>query len=353
MNKYPFLKNLEFEDIEEHIEIFCGKKYKDYYIRGQAFAVPDLIYTIDLMGYGDGDFGIDYFDEKGNEIKDFTTFVITIFTLVNDVYQERLTEKLIHKDFGKREFKFFENSIENFTYLISKYHIDPTNKPINIKNNEIKIKENSYLNQCIMDRKDIILYDIDLDILNPYKNKAIKKDCYSCLFPILTDFCWENIKDGPPAYFRETYVEYFINHHLPHELFENFDCVTIDQQKYWKIIDEIGNLGYKWEKEKININEFIKLLNLFNSEYEQNEDPLVEFCYSLFAILINKLISEKRIKQCPHCCDFFQLIRSAKTKNIVPKNMKAKIVVKKPEIKDSMNNIKKKSYPKLKKPQEN
>lgn len=318
MKKYSFLEKIEFDNYEKHIEIFCRKRYKDYFIRGQVFPIPDLIYIprknyFPFHNENDIDCGIQYWDEEGKEIKSFPYYTIIVFTLVNKHYQIKIEKEMLENKIVNPEYKFVSNTLKNYKGQM-KHHRRVPNKSILIEENEINITENDYLKKCINEGQEIILYSIDFNVPDYYLNKTKKNNYYDFIYPKIIDNCLDNFIDGPPPSYQLNYLYHFISSILPDEILNNFQNLSIDYREYNKIINKIGNISYAWENKLTDIKDFIIMLNKFSQTYEKNEDPLVKFLYKIFSIMVDKLNTENKLRRCLYCYDYFPIDAKRKSK---------------------------------------
>lgn len=305
MNKYPFIKNLKFDDIEENIELFCDKKTDDgYQIRGQVFALPEL----NLMPDGDNDgMGIQYFDESGEEIKDYKIYLFTILVLTNDNYQKKLKEGIKLKKNFNTSFLFLGNNEYEF-FLFRRYYRELHNSPIIIDKSLIRLEDYAYIINKSRQKKNLILLDIDFNVISTDSESTSQPDSSEKIYPFLAKH-FSNF----PVKGSDTFARGFI--YAVHRFLNDiFDYRGISSYKYSEILTTIGNLGHKWiNKKEIKI-QFIRNLNKFRSKYESNPDPLIRFCYSFFEDLVDEIVTNKNIKKCQFCGDFFPIDSKRKSK---------------------------------------
>lgn len=305
MNKYPFTKNLKFDDIEEHIELFCDKKTDDgYQIRGQVFALPELNLMPDEDYEG---IGIQYFDESGEEIKDYKIYLFTILVLTNDNYQKKLKEGIKLKKNFNTNFLFLGNNKYEF-FLFRQYYRELHNSPITIDKSLIRLEDYTYIINKDRQKKNLILLDIDFDVLSTDSEPTSQSDSSKKIYPFLAKHF-----SNYPVKESNTFPEYFIIavHRFLNDIFDYRD---ISSYQYREILTTIGNLGHKWiNKKEIKI-QFFRNLNKFRRKYESNPDPLIRFCYGFFEDLVNEIVINKNIKRCQFCGDFFPIDSKRKTK---------------------------------------
>ncbi|GAG34920.1 unnamed protein product, partial [marine sediment metagenome] len=240
MNKYPFLKNLEFEDIEEHIELFCEKKTDDgYQVRGQVFALPELNLMPDEYHEV---WEIQYFDDFEEEIKDYKIYLITILVLTNYVYQKRLKDEIIEKKYFNPEFGFLGNNEYEFSPFLQ-YYKKLKNTPMTIDMSEIKLKD-SYISNLTKQGKDIILLDIDFGIFSPSLESPSQSYSSKKIYPFLV----EHYSDYSSKEVL-TFANFFVDS-IHKTLYDVFNYRDISRYKYNEILMTIGNLGYEWINKK-------------------------------------------------------------------------------------------------------
>lgn len=304
MNKYFFPKKI-FEDIEEHIELFCEKKTDDgYRVRGQVFALPELNI---LPDEDSGDMEIQYSDESGEKIKDYKIYFVTILVLTNDNYQKKLEKEIKLKRTFNTIFGFLGNNVFEFSSF-RRYYRKPHNSPVLIDKSLIKLEDYAFIINKERQKKDLILLDIDFDILSTDSEPSSQSDSSKKIFPFLVErFSDYTAKEGI------TFAEYFINS-VHKTLYDFFDYRCISRYKYNEILTTIGNLGYEWINKKETETQFFQNLNNFRIKYEPDPDPLIRFCYGFFEDLVDEIVTDKDIKRCQFCGDFFPIDSKRKNK---------------------------------------
>ena len=328
-NKIKIINN------ELPVEIFCKKKIKNYYIRGQV--IEQRIIINEPNSY----------KHSGEAI-----YRIYLFVLVNEEYQREWIEPLINshiKDnlqqskvsftpekfptihvnltemgfyfgifFGNTEKEFLKkmNIIDLNSLCIDDerpggyeferdFDEDPVstinNPPIYIDYVDVNLNEKDpFILNSIQKQKNIILLDIDILI-----DKAISKEKTYYIPQTITHI-------GNKFYFS------FTRYHTPSESLQSFphslfntiyyNCKfqLMDKQDYEQLLAKIGYLCFTWHKFN-NINsEFISVLNNLRQDRNNNYNVLKNFCYKFYDNLIESLLFKNEISQCQFCGDYFK-----------------------------------------------
>jgi hypothetical protein len=323
------------------VEIFCKKKIKNYYLRGQV-----IEQTINISKYNP-------YENLGNAV-----YRIFVFVLVDKEYQHKCIEPLINahrKDnlpqskvnFSPEKFPtiyvnltemgfyfgvFFGNTEKEFLKKMNiidlnslcidderpggyEFERDFEDDPVNTKNNppvyidyeDINLNEKDpYILNSIQRQKNIILLDIDILI-----NRAISEEKTYCIPQTIT-------------YIGEEFYFSFIRHHTPseslqslaHSLFNTiyYNCSfqLMNKMDYEQILTKIGYLCFTWHKFN-NINsEFLSVLNSLREDRNNNYNVFKNFCFKFYDNLIELLLLKNEINQCQLCGDYFKHLKGKK-----------------------------------------
>ncbi len=305
MKSLEFIKEkLVFNNPNTPVEIFCKGQYKDYHIRGQAVELSYYIYDAKLNDYV------------------YTIYRLILLVLVNDKYQRELGKDIgFLSHFGiffgntKKEFLNMRNDYDlSWAKEIKKQDKQPLreiiesikkdrNPTLMISMNKVNIMENTYLNECIKAKKDIILLSMDI-YLNRVKSP---KDGH-----LITNYPYpKRIFPLPAFYFSrkskfedEDVLDWFND--LFRTVYFRFDYNYLNEKEYNRILGDIGNLSYEWIKRKKLSGRFLKSLNRLNKSIGDRTDHFNDFCYKFLDDLVDDLITHKQIARCQFCGDFFK-----------------------------------------------
>lgn len=316
-------KSIKFKDKNFPLEIFCEKQYKNYYLRGVVNeSIADIGDTI-------------IYEELADIIPDTDLCIVyyktIILALVNDKYQKREMKKT-HRNFSK---VFIGNTKEDFLNLqmnhfirqdsysgeiIKKIYESYEKDTLIINLEDANIIENSFLNESIKSKKDIILLNIDIifdriesTTYNFFKERYPKKN-----YPLLAYYFSKNA-EPELGRFEDYELIYFFISDLYSYLYHCFDYEYLDEKKYRKMLEDIGNVCLEWLDQQKITKRYLKSLNSFKKCQTSDADPLTRFCINFFYELIGDLKSQKMIKECEHCGDFFKHKNSKKYCSILLK----------------------------------
>ena len=310
MKSLEFMKEkLVFNNPVSPVEIFCKGQYKGYYIRGQAVELSDKLFY-------DAELDIDY-------VRIYYHLIVLV--LVNDKYQREVSKDTIYPlHFGI----FFGNTQKEFLNMQNAYDLSLAkeikklryeqygrdrspreliknrrrfeNPTLMIPTNKVNIIENTYLNESIEARKDIILLSMDiyLDRITGPGGSLITNYPYpKRIFPLLAyHFPWE-------SEFEDRGIKAWFDNLFRNEYF-NFDYDYLSEKEYHRILGDIGDLSYEWIERKKLSGRFLKSLNCLNKS--DRTYPFNNFCYKFLDDLVDDLITQKQIARCQFCGDFFK-----------------------------------------------
>ena len=312
MKKNAINNKLKFYTAGDYINIFCKKQYKNYYLRGEAHKfIADL-----------GDTEIcKYLADINPDIAPGIVYYNTIiFALVNDEYQKR-AKKNTNENYPqvfigntKEDFLIFDMYLSNsreilyFKENFKEFYKHCEKDTLIIDLEDADIIENSYLNESIESKKDIILLSIDIifdriesTTYDLFKERYPKKN-----YPLLAYYFSKNADLGLDRFEDYELIYSFISE-LYSFIYHCFDY-AYDEKKYHKMLEDIGNVCLEWLNQQKITNRYLNSLNSFKNCQTSDADPLTRFCNNFFYELINDLKNQKMIKQCQFCdCgDFFK-----------------------------------------------
>lgn len=319
MKKNAINNKLKFYTAGDWINIFCKKQYKNYYLRGEAYKkIADLGDTIiceDLAGINpDIAPGIVYYNT-------------IILALVNDEYQKR-AKKNTNENYPqvfigntKEDFINFDmglsNSRENlyFKENFKEYYKYSEKDTLTINLEDANIIENSYLNESIESKKDIILLNIDIifdriesTTYDLFKERYPKKN-----YPLLAYYFSKNAELELDRLEDYELIYSFISE-LYTFLYHCCDYEHLDEKKYHKMLEDIGNVCLEWLNQQKITKDYLNSLNSIKKCQTGDTDPLTRFCNNFLYELIADFKNQKMIKECERCGDFFSIDSKKKTK---------------------------------------
>jgi len=326
MNKTIFKKinktivcNQLYGSTSHPMEIFTNIRYKDYYLRGQTCTFYDYIYFL-----------------KGHKPIAKAYYNFFLFVLVNNEYQKTLkkinstTTFAIFQDIKADEVITFEkisNSIKNYEYpsknpkLMIYELLSARMIPVLVERKDLEIKENLYLKKSIEEKRDIILLDMNLlleHIRYDSKSGNIKiiypKKIYS--FPA---FNYSDTWKGKRIELTYTSIipqqpDFDFIKNLSDIICLNLDYPYLPRKDYLIFLRDIGNLAWDWIEKKKITKEYVKYLNIVESEIGDRNYPFTNFCYKFLDELIADIVKQKQMAQCQYCGDFFPIDSKRKTK---------------------------------------
>jgi len=323
------------------VEIFCKKKIKNYYVRGQVIEqritisnpnsyehAGEAVYRIFLFVLANKEYQRKWIEPLINtHIKDNLPQSKVIFTPEKyPTLHVNLTEMGFYFGifFGNTEKEFLKkmNIIDLNSLCIDderpggyEFERDFDEDPVNTKNNpsiyidyaDINLdKKDPYILDSIQKNKSIILLDIDILIDRVTSNE-------------ITDSIPEIISNEGGNFYLS-----FTRHHtpgellqsLPHSLFYtiyyNCNFQLMNKLEYEQILTKIGYLCFTWRKYN-NINsEFLSVLNSLRKVRNSNYNVFKKFCFKFYDNLIKLLLLKKAINQCQFCGDYFNYIKGKK-----------------------------------------
>jgi len=316
------INRIKCEDESVRIEIFCNRQYKGYYVRGHIDTIQDSGSVHDLMR---GLFGsINY------------RFIITV--LVSGKYQERIKRGKIRS--FQRDVGFERWNTENmFAWTTQKEYVDGRkrwllaisrewsnsrtydrhipewqeeafrNESLVIDLDEAGITENSYLEESVRAKKDIILLDMDFFVDEiKLTNGRQMRPYYDRIYTIPAFWCPIRTKELTMWDFSYWFDD------LYEILYSNLGYDYLKKREYNTILESVGNLGYEWLRKNTVNKRYLKRLSRISGETGDRTYPLTNFCWKFLDDLIDDLTSQKQIVQCQFCRDFFIYQRRWPTK---------------------------------------
>jgi len=296
--------NIKFKDSNDPIEIFCPKKYKNYYIRGQIIELSCNIY-----------------DENFNDGYAYAYYHLVLYALISDEYFKNMDDDksdIYYSQLGiftgrsKKEFLKVRREKEKEairlwpkTYIktiadILKEMLDQKNEPIEVAFEDIEIKESQYLLNSIKDKKEIILININISldrIIDHESNTEILK-YPKRIYTLLS----QGMNDDSKYYYDEDTGAFFTD--LNNILSMNLDYDFNSKHEYYSLLGDIARVIQEWEKNNIS-KEFIKGVNNIISAVNVQEKPFQIFAFSFLKDLIDELLFGKIISQCSFCGNVF------------------------------------------------
>lgn len=306
-------KSIKFKDRNGSVEIFCKKQYKNYYLRGVAYElIADIADT-------------EIFEDLDDDIDPGTAYYkAIILALVNDDYQKKAKENTsihyFHMFKGNTKEDFLNSSINHYIrpYSCSEKFIkeiyesyEKSTLIINLE--DANIIENSYLNESINLKQDIILLSIHIifdriksTTYDLFKERYPKKN-----YPLLAYYFSKN---ADPKLVRFSFQElvYFFIFGLYETLYYGFGYEYLDEKKYYKMLEDTGNVCLEWLNQQKITKSYLNSLNSFKNCQTSDADPLTRFCNNFFYELIDDLKNQKMIKECEFCGDFFGYVNNKK-----------------------------------------
>ena len=292
------LNKIKFKKTVETIEIFSPQKFKDYYLRGQIIEFSGNIY-----------------DKLPPDEHARVYYHLKVIALINDNYIESISKKDAY-DFSwgvffgrtKREFKEIKLAAAKKTAESIKIPLDqllkttPLNKNelLEIELREFGIQENSYILNSIRNKKNVIVLKIELtlDRVEYLKDNSIIPDYPKRIYIL-------------PAYQLAANSQYgddddvYCFEELFDMLYFEFDYNFTDKNEYFRLLTEVGELGYEWIEKQITTQKYIAKLNIFNLATKDRSLPFYDFCYKFFDSLLDELKDRQKITQCSFCGNIF------------------------------------------------
>jgi len=306
------IKKVKFNN-PSPIKIFCDQQYdKGYYLRGQIREFSDSI-----------------FNPKIDNISASATYLFVILVLVNDEYQKKIRklsdrenryfifEGNTEKDFLKLQKKFDQKHPEihqEFLRSVKKYHGGMEkyqNRNLIINRDEVKILEKKYkkyLEDSIKFKKESIVLGMDIYLkkieqeknfypesifLVPVLHFSDKQDRLQGSDNLVPDDPGHNISVSNLTDYLYTELEYDSQNYM-------------DSKTYYKVLQDIGDMGCEIIKRSRISKKFLCMLGRFKQSIGNRVDPLTDFCYKYFDDLEDYLRMKNRIKYCPLCSSYYR-----------------------------------------------
>jgi len=304
-------------DQPRRIEIFGNRRYGDYHIRG-------YLNTLD---------GSHFPSSNDDDFKPYKRclasinywFVITV--LVNDRYQKR-----IRRARNRRDFRFWQDMEwvpePMFETTTRKEYVDMKRRKllarlkkwgrprksihmweldmfrgetVVVSLDEAGVKDSEYLSEAIGSKKDIIVLDMDFfvdktDLGRIYTKKDYLKRTYAV--PIFFYPLWNRRSE------MDALAWWFDD--LFDMLYFEADYHYMGKTEYARILESIGELGYKWIRRKSISDRDFKMLNRLKKRMGDRTYPLTNFCWKFFDDLIDDMATQRQIAECQFCGDLFK-----------------------------------------------
>jgi len=311
--KKGIIDKAKLEDTRARIEIFCDRRYKDYYVRGNVIAILDSIKAD---------------SQKSRKHYVQTDYRFVIVVLVNKDYLERTKKDIITNDFRFRDSEFEWNTGNMFRWRSQREYVNERKnwllarpkeleksgrhiqeweeeifkgETLVIELDETGIAESPYLKESIRAKKQIILLDIDFFVhgADSYYSDTVE-DYHKRIYTIPAFYCTGDDKEfgeeyGVPHWFDKLY-EF---------LYSNLDYGYLEHREYSGILKLIGNLSLEWIHKNAISKRFLKKLNRLSTKIGDRTYPLTDFCWRFYDDLVDDLTTQKQIAGCQFCGDFF------------------------------------------------
>ncbi len=311
--KKEIIDKIKCEDESERIEIFCNQRYKDYYVRGNFVTISDYVKV---------------HNQRPREYSIRIDYRFLMVVLVNDVYLKRTEKDMITNDFRFRDSEFEWNTGNMFRWRNQREYVNERKKwllarpkeleksgrrileweeeifkkeTLVIELDEVGIVESPYLNESIGTGKQIILADIDF-----FVHDIDLSHCYTI------ENYYARIYTIPAFYCTGEDREFGVNYGVPHwfdKLYEflyfNLDYDCLEKREYSRILKSIGDLSLEWIHKNTIDNPYLKKLNQLNKKIGNRTYPLSDFCWKFLDDLVDDLMTQKQIRECQFCGDFF------------------------------------------------
>ncbi len=301
-----------FNDPKQPIEIFCKDKYMGYFIRGQILNVREKIYDSHFpKGYAD------------------VSYNITVLILLSESYftdrDENPTICMDYPGFGdfygrtKEEFINIQKENSRSTYPtlkdIHNKHVK-ANKPLEVKLEQLEIKNTLQLLQSIKKKKNTILlylgiiYDSCGDGKTP---QAVLEQKYHLdkihVLPYYLKSFDRIIEDGTPSN-RDLSI---IFDHVHHTVYNILKHRTLSKNDCNSLIGDIAELGLRWADAEGKVSSrYLKILVAFNDKSRKHPEPYYEFYSSFFNDLVADLNAKEKIWQCLACGNIYKYKKGRK-----------------------------------------
>lgn len=289
------------------LEIFCNQQYKGYHIRGQIGELYDSFSNERTNEYGSA----------------FYRFAITF--LMNETYRKVMKDR--HKETGPMFCEVYSLSEKEFLAERKRFYLEstgqtekehepngsalkrileltPRDTTLVIDLDEANIQESEYLNESIKAKNNVILLSLDFVVnrtqIPPSSEKTV--DYLNRIYAIPAFHCFESNEDEDKvieADFADFFDDIFEITHFTYE----YDYMK--KREYWTILNSIGELSYEWIQKNAISKRYLKRLNRVNRSIGDRTYPLTSFCWKFFDDLVDDLATQKQIKKCQFCDDFF------------------------------------------------
>ncbi|MBA7580075.1 hypothetical protein ES708_21961 [subsurface metagenome] len=341
MNLNKLNSKVKIINDELPVEVFCKKKIKNYYVRGQVIEQKISIWEPNP------------YKRLGDAI-----YRLYLFVLVNKEYQRKCIEPLINthiKDnlpqskayfspiifptihvnltemgfyfgifFGNTEKEFLKKmNIIDLNYLCIdderpggwEFERDFEDDPVNTKNNpsiyidyaDINLdKKDPYILDSIRKNKSIILLDMDI-VIDRVTSKEITNSIPEIISYAGGNFYLSLSRHHTPGELLQT-----LPHLLFNTIYNNCNFQLMNKLEYEQILTKIGYLCYAWHKFN-NINsEFLSALNSLKKYRNNNYNIFKNFCFKFYDNLIESLLLKNEINRCQFCGDYFKYLKGKK-----------------------------------------
>lgn len=341
MNLNKLNSKIKIINDELPVEVFCKKKIKNYYVRGQVIERKISIWEPNSYG------------TLGDAI-----YRLYLFVLVNKEYQRKCIEPLINthiKDnlpqskayfsptifptihvnltemgfyfgifFGNTEKEFLKKmNIIDLNYLCIdderpggwEFERDFEDDPVNTKNNpsiyidyaDINLdKKDPYILDSIRKNKSIILLDMDI-VIDRVTSKEITNS-----IPEIISYAGGNFYLSLSRHHTPSELLQSLPHSLFNTIYYNCNFQLMNKLEYEQILTKIGYLCFTWRKYN-NINsEFLSALNSLKKYRNNNYNIFKNFCFKFYDNLIESLLLKNEINRCQFCGDYFKYLKGKK-----------------------------------------
>ncbi len=294
------------------IQIFCNQQFRGYYIRGEICQFSDR-----------------FWDEEIEEEYAAVEYRFVTIALVNRAFQREMREQmnearkeyggvlwkysLTEKEYLDAEKRLYSDRMRkrpkadrisgSFAKEMLEHHM--RDRTLLIDLDEAGIQESEYLNESIKGRKSLILLNLDFVVykIEMLSHQKKKRDYLNRIYTVPAFHCPER-NEEPQDDFGTLFVNNFETGYFDYE----YDY--LQEGEYGKILSSIGDLGYEWIKKNTVSKRYLTRLNQLNGSSGDRTYPLTDLYWKFF----DDLITQKQIKKCQFCGDYFKYNRSIPSK---------------------------------------
>jgi len=291
--------NTCLENIHAPVELFCAKKHKGYYVRGQISECP--FPSRSFPGY-----------RQENRYRIIVLALASDFYKCEQPYLDGSGKRRVGIIHGKTKEDFFKIKEEFCSQLSDNKKKQNITKvdlriPIELTADDFKSFDFSNTDEDISGGKAIILVELRMICTGGrFKRPSRLK---GRLYPFSASYF------SKVDYNNRTDVHNWLST-LYDSISFCFDHRGIRKQDFFVVLEEVGGVSHRFLAEGIS-NDFIDSFNSCYDMLSSVKNPLVNFCFSFLQDLRDDLVERKLLAVCSFCGDHFAYKKGKKYCSII------------------------------------